>query len=222
MPSKTSKEYNLLQDVPFPPVPPEVTRKKTIRLQIAEMRLWFKAWKDQDYSRRDYRKYFKPVLCYLEGSWIHTDEKIEESFKSERHRLDAETWFDMQEMIRYTAMSGTKDKQENYAFLPSTITRMDGPTPVVVQWNYRIVCHPLKNDLPLNRFRPVINQAQKMGFGANTPTAYKNRALRFDLNAFDTDTFKDGPIVNQLLDKLMGEIPGKDNYPGKVIRVRCF
>ena len=222
MPSKTSKEYNLLQDIPFPPVPPAVLKKRTIASQSAEMRQWFNAWKNQDYSTRDYRKYFKPVLCYLEGSWIHTGEKIEEAFISARHHLDAETWFDMQEIIRYTAMSGTKDKQENYAFLPTTITRMDGPTPVVAQWNYRIVCHPLKNDLPLNRFRPVIDQAQKMGFDANMPTAFKRSAMRFELNTVNSSTFNDGPITDQLLDKLMGEIPGKDNYPGQVIRVRCF
>ncbi|KAI0228340.1 hypothetical protein LSAT2_021180 [Lamellibrachia satsuma] len=216
MPHRTKKTYNLMEDIPFPAVPPAVLKFKTVKTQATEMREWFKAWKDQDYSKRDYRKYFKPVLCYLEGSWIHSGTAIEESFGSERHHLDAQTWFDMQEMVRYTAMSGTKDKLENYSFLPTSIVRMNGSTPVVAQWNYRILCHPLKNDLPLNRFRPVANEAVKMGFGVKKAKILTYRSTRFELNAFDTNKFKDGPIVNQLLDKLMGEIPGKDNYPGVV------
>ena len=214
MPHRTLKTYNLMEDIPFPDVPPEVLRLRTVRKQTLELRKWFKAWKDQDHSERDYRKYFKPVLCYLEGSWIHSGTAIEESFGSERHRLDAETWFDMQEMIRYTAMSGTKDQLENYSFLPTSIVRMNGSTPVIAQWNYRILCHPLKDDLPFNRFRPVPNAAHQKGF---RKSGEKSRSARFELNEYDTDEFQDGQIVNQLLDRLMGEIPGKDNYPGDVI-----
>ena len=121
---------------------------------------------------------------------------------------------------RYTAMSGTKDRMENYGFLPTTIVRMDGRKPVIAQWNYRILCHPLKNDLPLNRFRPILDESQRAGFGTNTDHGATDRGLRFRINAFDTDRFKDGHLLHQLLDKLMEEIPGKDNYPAKVIVVR--
>ena len=120
---------------------------------------------------------------------------------------------------RYTAMSGTKDQLENYSFLPTTIVRMDGRKPVIAQWNYRIICHPLKNDLPLNRFRAILDESQKEGFGTSTDYSATDRGLRFRLNAFDTDWFKDGHLMHQLLDKLMGEIPGKDNYPAQVIGV---
>ena len=65
------------------------------------MREWFKAFKNQDHSVRDYRKYFKPVLCILEGGWTMSSDKIEESFDSDRHRLDAESWLDLQEKIRW-------------------------------------------------------------------------------------------------------------------------
>ena len=217
MPHRTNKTLHRVQDIPFPAVPPEVLHFRKVHEQATELRKWFKAWKDQDHSVRDYRKYFKPVLCYLEGSWIHSGEKIEDSFPSNAHHMDAETWYDMQENIRYTSMSGTKARPENYSFLPTTIVRMNGSTPVVAQWNYRILCHPLKDDLPLNRFRPVTNAAHTRGFDLDLDKIASYRSTLFELNAFDTDEFEDGQIVNQLLDRLMGEIPGKDNYPGDVI-----
>lgn len=58
----------------------QVLDKKTVDEQIVEMRQWFKAFRDQDHSVRDYRKHFKPVLCYLEGGWTHSTKKIEEPF----------------------------------------------------------------------------------------------------------------------------------------------
>ena len=59
------------------------------------MREWFKAFHDQDYSVRDYRKYFKPVLCYMECSWDN-NARLTEPFDSDRHHLDSQTWWDMQ------------------------------------------------------------------------------------------------------------------------------
>ncbi|KAK2153653.1 hypothetical protein LSH36_290g02051 [Paralvinella palmiformis] len=56
-------------NVRFPRVPRPVSRKKGVYGQIVEMRQWFRAWARQDRKRRDYTKYFKPVLCYLEGYW---------------------------------------------------------------------------------------------------------------------------------------------------------
>ena len=63
MPHRTSNSYHATEPVPFPPVPPEVLNKKTVAEQVTEMREWFKAWRDQKTDKRDYRKYFKPVLC---------------------------------------------------------------------------------------------------------------------------------------------------------------
>ncbi|KAI8745485.1 hypothetical protein BgiBS90_033607, partial [Biomphalaria glabrata] len=63
---------------------------------IVEMREWFKAWRDQNSSVRDYRPYFKPLLCYLEGAWTTNTKELEEPFFSDRHSLDATSWFDLQ------------------------------------------------------------------------------------------------------------------------------
>ena len=72
MPHRTSKTMNAYERIPFPDVPPEVTNKATVDEQVEEMREWFKAFREQDHTVRDYRKYFKPVLCYLEGSWTQS------------------------------------------------------------------------------------------------------------------------------------------------------
>ena len=67
MPSTTSTEYMAVEDIPFPPVPPEVLAQPSVEEQVTEMREWFRAFAEQDTSLRDYRPYFRPVLCYLEG-----------------------------------------------------------------------------------------------------------------------------------------------------------
>ena len=61
---------------------------------------WFRAFKQQDYKVRDYRKYFKPVLCYLEGAWTTKEgDSIDEPFASDRHHIDAKSWFELQEKV---------------------------------------------------------------------------------------------------------------------------
>ena len=72
MANRTSKQYHATEPIHFPDVSPEVLAKGTIDKPIAEMREWFKAWKTQDY-----RKYFKPVLCYLEGAWTMASDREE-------------------------------------------------------------------------------------------------------------------------------------------------
>lgn len=101
---------------------------------------------------RDYRKYFRPLLCYLEGTWTKNSKSIDEPFESDRHFVDASSWFDLQEKIRFTSYTGRKDNLENFAYLPTTIIEaVNGTTAVFAQWNYRILCHPLKDYLPVNR-----------------------------------------------------------------------
>ncbi|GFS21884.1 hypothetical protein ElyMa_001604200 [Elysia marginata] len=139
-PSTTSQGYRVTEEIEYPDVPPEVTAKSSVEDQITEMRLWFKAWADQDKRTRDYTKYFKPVLCYMEGAWTETDfGQVQEPFESDRHHISADNWYDLQEKIRYTAYTGSKDKGENYAFLPTKIIDIDLETgePVYAQWNYR-------------------------------------------------------------------------------------
>ena len=66
---------------------------------------WFRAFKNQDYSKRDYRKFFKPVLCYLEGGWTRPKDNrgnIDEPFESDRHSIDAKSWFELQEKVCFS------------------------------------------------------------------------------------------------------------------------
>ena len=71
------------------------------------MALWFKAFKEQDYSLRDYRDYFKPHLCYLEGSWERKDENddsIDRMFEDPNHFINASTWQELQEKVTASAL----------------------------------------------------------------------------------------------------------------------
>ena len=70
-----SKRFKASENIEFPDVPPEVLEKETVKGHVEEMKKWFKAWKDQDDSKRDYNKYFKPILCYMEGFWVTTNIK---------------------------------------------------------------------------------------------------------------------------------------------------
>ena len=88
--------------------------------QIEEMQEWFRAFKEQNKSHRNYTQYFKPVLCYLEGTWIKGDnDTLEEPFESDRHWFHTDSWKQLQDRYRYMANSGRKDTAENGAHLPS-------------------------------------------------------------------------------------------------------
>lgn len=152
MPSSNTSEYHKTEEIPFPDVPPEVASKGSVDEQVEEMIEWFKAWKNENHTVRDYRNYFKPVLCYLEGTWTKSTPTIDEPFDSDRHFVDASSWFELQEKIRFTSYTGRKDNLENFAYLPTTIMEtVNETTAVFAQWNYRILCHPLKDYLPVNR-----------------------------------------------------------------------
>ncbi|XP_059157537.1 uncharacterized protein LOC131941931 [Physella acuta] len=209
MPSTQTGNYNQMTEIPFPPVPPEVLEKPTVQEQIAELREWFQAWKEQNYQTRDYRPYFKPVLCYMEGSWTTNTNKIEEPFFSDRHAIDASSWFDLQEKVRFSAYTGKKSMKENFAYLPTTIINItENGVPVYAQWNYRIACHPLSKDLPTSYLNLVDDLSVRLPNGY-TLEEYKNtRSARFNIL---------GPSDRRLtyynyLDELMSEVPGKDNY----------
>ena len=212
MPSTSTANYNEVEEIPFPDVPPEVLQYNDIDDQTMEMREWFKAWKTQDHSVRDYRKYFKANLCYLEGAWTFADSLVE-SFFSDRHFLDATSWLELQEKIRYTSYTGGKSNSENFGYLPTTIMNMiNGTLPQIAQWNYRILCHPLKCDLPLNRLRVVDDLIARMANNKTLKEHEQTQAARFTINRFDRDEWVDGKKNYGLLDDLMAEIPGKNNY----------
>lgn len=218
-PHSTSSKYHAIEPIAFPDVPEEVLSQPNVSAQIQEMREWFKAWKHSNHSVRDYRKYFQPVLCYLEGAWTtKRGESIEEPFKSDRHFIDASSWFDLQEKVRFTSYTGTKSLSENLAFLPTTIMGMrNGSTPLFAQWNYRILCHKLKTHVPLTKLRPVEDVASRMIKKLDMDKYKMSRAARFELD-LDTDPtstkFQEKRLKNNFLDILMEEIPGKNNYAG--------
>ena len=222
MPHRSKKDYHATEEVPFPLVPPAVLAKKTVQEQSNEMREWFKAFSRQDIKHRDYRPYFKPILCYLEGAWTTTGENIEPPFGSDRHRVEAATWEEMQEKIRFTSYNGRKNIRENLLFLPNKIigTVENSTTPIMAQWNYRLLCHPLRNNLPTAVLKPVDDLAPRMARKKNFGTYRRSRFARFKTFGHSTrnDRFEGG---TSLLDRLMSEIPGKDNYPG-FIRDNAF
>lgn len=217
MPHRTSKAYHAVEDIPYPDVPPAVLAKKTVDEQIKEMRLWFDAFKQGYYKKRDYRKYFKPVLCYLEGAWTKSAGKIDEPFFSDRHQIDASSWMDLQDKIRFTAFSGRKSNDENLSYLPTTVQEMINGKPVFAQWNYRILCHPLSRFIELRRLRLVDDLAARMMYKREYKDHYWTRAARFELNPKDRTKWADAVNTGRtFLDELMHEIPGKDNYPANL------
>ncbi|XP_035825463.1 uncharacterized protein LOC118477622 [Aplysia californica] len=178
--------------------------------QVLEMREWFRAFKEQDHSVRDYRKYFKPNLCYLEAGWtLSSRDTLQEPFASDRHHLEASSWFDLSEKIRYTSYTGHMNALENFAYLPTTLYNVteDG-TPQIAQWNYRMLCHPLSRDLPTKLFRLQDDLPYRMAHDRSMDKMPGFRSARFKLSEFEEPR----PIRYTLLDELMAEIPGKDNY----------
>ena len=207
------KELHATVDIEHPQVPPEVLNKTTIDEQIVEMREWFKAWRDQDYTVRDYRQYFKPVLCYLEGAWYYPKGAPVDGFTSDRHQIVSPNYEHLQKQYKYTVDSGRKDALENMAFLPKTVYNVVNGTPEYAQWNYRILCQPLKEDLPLNRFRVVDDLATRMRYKEEFKSLPLSSKARFQLNPDDADTFSgERQTFYELLDKLMSQLPGLDNH----------
>jgi len=215
-PHSNSQEYNAVEDIEFPSVPHSVSKLDDVDDQIAEMRQYFIAFRDQNVTHRDYRPYFRPVLVYLEGGWTKSGDAIEESFESDRHSIEASTWMDLQEMIRFTSYTGRKNPDENFAYLPSTIMGVKNGTPEYAQWNYRIMCHPLKRDLPLKHLRLVDDLVPRFMRRYTYDSYSKSRAARFQViegNPDKEESDRDG----SLLDELMAEVPGKDGYGGNIV-----
>ena len=212
-PARNDSSYNALDEIEFPGVPPEVTDLADLDDQIAEMKEWFKAWRDGNYTVRDYRNYFKALMCYMEGAWTMTDsDEIDEPFTSDRHFLDAPTWSNLHEKQFFTGQSGSKHNSENLAFLPTTIVDVVDDEPIYAQWNYRILCHPLTRDVPINRFILENDLTTKIRHQFTDEQLLETRAARFSLNPEDSDIYTEGFKPYGLLDELMAEIPGKNNY----------
>jgi hypothetical protein len=221
-PSKTSQKYNAVQKIDDVPVPPAVLAKATVQEQVDEMRLWFKAWQEQDTSVRDYRPYFKPVLSYLEGTWIKDHGELKEPFASDRHFTDAKTWDSLHEKTRFLMASGSKNNAENLPTLPSKITGMGGPNndiPETANFEYRIAAHPIEGDVPLGALKLAGDmQAQLRTYPAaktNVQVSH-GRDARFELNSKNSTKFFEGRTAFEFMDSIMAQIPGKDSYAGKI------
>ena len=211
MPSSTSSEYQATEDVPYPQVPPQVAAAGGVAEQIVEMREWFRAWRDQDYSERDYRPYFKPVLCYMEGMWTDVGDSIDEPFTSRRHSIDAATWLELNRKNRYSAYTGAMQPGENLAVLPRRVFNItDEGLPQFAQWNYNILCQPLKDDLPLDRLRLADMLSVRMRSKASLTQMESQRLARFQVNKVDQPFRYGSAGFRNLLDSLMNQVPGKN------------
>ena len=190
-----------------PQIPPSVLEKETIPDQIEEMREYFKAFKTQNKTHRDYTDYFKANLCYLEGAWYKTGPELEESFKSDRHFIDAETWAELFEKIEFNANTGAKDSSENLAYLPTQFIEMiNGTIPSIAQWNYKILCHPLKDELALDRFELIDDIQSRMADKSSITELLESRKARFTLNARRTGKYQHRDLRPMLIDDLMYEV----------------
>jgi hypothetical protein len=214
MPHSTKAGFGEMEDIPYPDVPPSVLEAGSVDAQITEMREYFKAWANQWKKYRDYQPYFKALLCYLEGQWTTSEDGIDEDFESDRHELDAKTWFELTQKVRFTAYSGRKSNNENYAFLPMKIIDIvNGSVPVFAQWNYRILCHPLKDNLDLIRLKPIDDITARMAKGITLEEHVATRAARFEIHNWNNNNMdKEFSYRRGLLDTLFEQIPGRDNY----------
>ena len=238
-------QYGCTTEIPYPKVPPSVTaagaaaraatngneeakQAAQVRAEVEEMRKYFKAFKEQKTSEVDYREYFRANLCYLEGQWEQNVVDIEEPFRSDRHEIDAKTWVELNQRIRFLHASGRKHNLENLPFLPSAVRNaLNGTDPELASWNYRFVCHPLDEDVPTSRFQLIPDQME-LWFGqagkqspenlTNTPQARfeLHPALREDYVS-GVDGKKATPFVRErheyeYIDQLMELAPGRDGY----------
>ena len=153
------------------------------------------------------------------------DDELEEPFDSDRHQIDAKSWKQLHDKIRWMSNSGRKNSAENLAHLPSCIRNLVNDTyPIISNWEYRILCSPLKNDIPLSRFRIVDDlSVQLMGSPLTRDELYFSRRARFTLNKYinlnDIDgdhKWSPGRKRWNYLDYLMEQIPGKDNYGANI------
>ena len=117
--------------------------------------------------------------------------------------------------------SGRKNSAENLAHLPSSIRNLINDTfPIISNWEYRIACIPLKNDIPLSRLRIVDDlSVQLLGSPQTREELYFSRRARFELNKYynrrnpDNDhRWTNGRKRWNYLDYLMEQIPGKNGY----------
>jgi len=226
MPHRTDSSYHATEHVPRPPVPQSVASQPDLESQIQEMRTYFKAFKDQNVSLRDYRPYFKPILCYMETGWEKLDQDdLMEPFHSDRHHIAATSWSDLVEKARFFDLSGGKDTLENIPWLPTAVFQMDivdgRLESRLAKWGYRILCHPIDGDVETARIhlvRDSMVRMHKQNRFRMEEDAYLARDARFRIDPrLPLDQVKKDPdalvqMGRNYLDLIMEQIPGKNNY----------
>ena len=211
-PVVSSKAFQATQAIPFPEVPPQVLAKKSVSEQVEEMQEWFRAFKNQDHSVRDYRHYFKANLCYMEGYWIYQSNSLDRDVSNGLGN-PASDWEELHEKVRFNSYSGAKTRDGDLPFLPVRLMELINDTfPVYAQWTYRVVCHPLKHDLPTNRLHLVDDLTSRVRRQMKRHLYESTRLARFQINPRDSGLYVDESQTYGLLDSLMSEIPGLDNY----------
>lgn len=217
-----SGAYHKVEDIEFPDVPPEVLNKSTVEEQIIEMREWYRAFHLQDSSIRPYQEYFPAVLCALEGAWVEDETYIDEAnfFESDRHELEAETWDELHAKNEFLFMSGKKNGAENLAYLPSAIRGVKGDDwakPVMSNFEYRIVCTKIDEEVPTARFRVADDLHVMLSEPAKLESMAESRRARFDVNPAPTDEWEGASTpwstrnqIRTYMDELMAKLPGKD------------
>ncbi|CAH1778609.1 unnamed protein product [Owenia fusiformis] len=209
MPSRTTKDLHAVEDIPLPDVPFRVMNKNTTQEQITEMKEWFKAWKNQvPQGERAWKKFFKPVLCYLEGAWTRIDPETIEEF---------DELLEEQYMSKFTSYSGRDAGGDTHPYRPVKIMNIIDRTPIFGQWNYRTACHPIKADIHPDFFRPIDDLATRVVNDADYKSYGDSPAARFQLNIRPSANWPQERFYKEnLLDEIFKEIPGKDNYQGKL------
>lgn len=186
--------------VPFPTVPDVVSSKTGVKAQIDEMREWFKAFQNEDHSKRDYRDYFKPIISYLEGAWSKN--------------LDDEK---MREKIHYSSFTGLSGHNNGLEYLPRKIMGFADKKPVYSQWNYRILSHRVQRSLPKSFLKLVNDPVTEKRLGISRTTYKHSPSARFDIEGVTvTGKRTEVPLFYTILDEIMEEIPGKENYGGSI------
>lgn len=225
MPSRHSRNYHATDKISYPPVPPSVKAKHTVPEQIAEMKEYFRAWRLQNSTIRDYKPYFKPVMCYMEGNWEWNTKHIHQLFASDTHHLNATDYDNLVDKVRFLSYTGEADYHEDVAYLPKKIMDVDSNgDPKYAQWTYRILCNPLQGDVPLKVFKPIDDIAVRVSKKYDMSTYSHTEDARFTVAAdqasaeFDEHEgygmFEDKAYAWGLLDKLMHQIPGVNNLRG--------
>ncbi|KAK3751095.1 hypothetical protein RRG08_019304 [Elysia crispata] len=216
MPHRTSSGFLDTEPIPRSPVPPSVLSKGTVQAQIEEMAEYFRAFKTQNTTHRNYRPYFRPVLCYLEAAWMADPGlggKPENWFSVGRTFFGANTWSELHDRARTDFLTGTRDRSGRSAYLPTIITHIDPETgePVYAQWNFRPICQPIAEDLPTSYLRQVKDYAYAAERGLSVDETLYKRGAHFVLD----EKQKPGYGKRKVLEELISQVPGLDNGPAE-------